>query len=62
MSWTPSIMISGSTMGTRPASWQMRAYRARSWAATSIARSEGQLFATSTFKAVRHLAKRAPWA
>merc|ERR1719247_2521769 len=27
MSWTPSIMISGSTMGTRPASWQMRVAR-----------------------------------
>merc|ERR1719201_657788 len=43
MSWTPSIMISGSTMGTRPASWQMRA---------SSARSVGQLFATSTLSAV----------
>merc|ERR1712094_129919 len=28
-------------MGTRPFSWQMRAERARSWAATSIARSVG---------------------
>merc|ERR1740124_1710340 len=46
-SWSPSIRTSGSTIGTRPVSWQIRAYLANPHAASVMARSVGNPFDSS---------------
>jgi hypothetical protein len=41
ISWTPSQRISGSTIGTKPLSWQIHAYLANPQAFSLIAKSDG---------------------
>lgn len=57
ISCSPSSMTSGSTIGTRPACWQMAAYRARPYAQSRCAIIDGPAGMETT---ERHLAKRAP--
>ena len=54
--WFPSIRISGSTMGTRPASWLSAAKRASRWALVARPVAVCRLTANTA----RHLVKRAP--
>merc|ERR1719157_205772 len=60
--WSPSMSTSGSTIGTRPVSWHMRAYLANPHAASFMARADGNPFASSILMAVLHLANLAPCA
>ena len=60
MACEPSISVSGSTMGTIPASWQSAAYLAMAWAFARMQPSVGSPFASSTPITARHLANRAP--
>ena len=52
--------LAGSTMGTRPTSWQMSAYRARSSMLASMTKSLGCPLSSSMASGDRHLAKTAP--
>mmetsp|Transcript_19796 Transcript_19796/g.32068 ORF Transcript_19796/g.32068 Transcript_19796/m.32068 type:complete len:220 (-) Transcript_19796:703-1362(-) len=59
-SWSPLREISGSTMGTSPSAWHMRAYLARSLMLASMTRSEGCPAETSISMGDRHLANSQP--
>ena len=56
--WPPSISTSGSTIGTRPASWQSAAYRARACAFVQRQYSLGM--PSPIVITARHLVNRAP--
>mmetsp|Transcript_38977 Transcript_38977/g.102190 ORF Transcript_38977/g.102190 Transcript_38977/m.102190 type:complete len:218 (+) Transcript_38977:1009-1662(+) len=60
--WSPASTRSGSTIGTMPSDWQMRAYRAWSRMLDSMASCEGLPAATSTLSGERHLANTQPFA
>lgn len=60
MEWVPSDKISGSTMGTKPFSWQMAAYLAKPQAFSCTAALEGHPVASSIFNTALHLANLQP--
>mmetsp|Transcript_2323 Transcript_2323/g.9674 ORF Transcript_2323/g.9674 Transcript_2323/m.9674 type:complete len:202 (-) Transcript_2323:518-1123(-) len=60
-SWSPSVKISGSTIGTRPVFWQIAAYRARASAFSARHRLDGPVPSGPIVRTPRHLANLAPF-